>query len=115
MWDCATGTSPDAPLVCLGPAGHLNRIFRDGSPESRPDAANGCLVALVRQRQPRECKLVSSVGDGREGKFRGEQRERVFSLDNYLSWMSLAFVLAAKATIGIHIFRTTRIANSSRT
>ena len=88
MWDCATGTSPDAPLVCLGPAGHLNRIFRDGSPESRPDAANGCLVALVRQRQPRECKLVSSVGDGREGKFRGEQRERVFSLDNYLSWMS---------------------------
>jgi hypothetical protein len=72
-------------LVCLGPAGYLNRIFRDGSPNDGPDAANECLVALVRQRRPHERKLVRNVGDGREGKFRGEQRKRVFSLDKYLS------------------------------
>lgn len=30
----------------------------------------------------------ASATDGRERKFRGEQRKRVFSLDNYLSWMS---------------------------
>jgi hypothetical protein len=73
------------PSYCLGPAGHLNRIFRDGTPEGGPDAANECLVALVRQRRPaNESWSEASATDGR-GKFRGEQRKRVFSLDKYLS------------------------------
>jgi hypothetical protein len=77
--------APMRSLYCLGPAGHLNRIFSDGSPEGGPDASNECLVALVRQRRPTsESWSEASAKDG-IGKFRGEQRKRVFSLDKYLS------------------------------